>query len=342
MNGSSDPMRLDRLNGFPDGLAEIGPRDIRRVLPNPTLISVPGRTGAPLFVSTMLHGNETTSFYVLQALAAKFAQEAPHRPLIIFVGGVHAAEAGLRIAPGGNDFNRVWAGGESVEASIAAEVLATIKAAQPFASIDIHNTTGTNPCYGCIARLDASHLGLASLFSRIIVQYENPPTTQSVAFSKFCTAATIECGRSGDRAGIERATAFVLDALRVEALEPLAPKPGDVAIYRTAGRIELDEAASLSFGGSADVVFEADFDRLNFTELPPGEVFARLMTLESALRVFDEARCDLTDKFFVRDGDYLRLARAATPAMLTTQPLIVRQDCVGYLMERVEAALVKD
>lgn len=347
MNGSCDRMRLDRLTSFPERLADIGPREIRRVMPNPTLISIAGRAGAggagaPLFVSTMLHGNETTSFFVLQALARRFAHEAPHRPLIIFVGGVHAAEAGLRIAPGGVDFNRVWAGGEGEEAAIAAQVVETLKVAQPFASIDIHNTTGANPCYGCIARLDAAHLGLASLFSRIIVQYENPPTTQSVVFSQFCTAATIECGRAGDQTGIARATDFVLDALRVEALAALQPKPGDVEIFKTAGRVELVDGVSLSFGGTADIVFEEDFDRLNFTELAPGEVFARISSEGDGVRVYDEARRDLTDQFFIRDGRYLRLVRAATPAMLTTQPDIVRQDCVGYLMERVEGVPGKD
>ena len=70
-------MRPDKLGHLPKELLTIGPREIQRVSPRPTLISVPGKRSPPLFLSLLLHGNETTSFFVLQALARRYAAAAP-------------------------------------------------------------------------------------------------------------------------------------------------------------------------------------------------------------------------------------------------------------------------
>lgn len=334
MSGVCDSLALDRLTAFPAALADIDVRDIRQVFPQPTLIQVTGRREPPLFVSTLLHGNETTSFSVLQDLARLAAIGPPPRSLMVFVGAVRAAEQGARIAPGGVDFNRVWAGGSGPEAAIAAEVAEAARAAAPFASIDIHNTTGANPHYACVSRLDAASLGLAALFSRVIVHYENPPTTQSIAFSRFCPATTIECGRSGDEAGRARATQFVLDVAHARALPTRPPRAHDIDLYQTIGRIELPAGARIAFGAPAEVEFAPDLDALNFSDLPAGAALAQVRSPHRSLKVFDERRRDITERFLTHDDGAVRLAQPATPAMLTTDAQIMREDCVGYLMAR--------
>lgn len=134
-------MRLDRLDHLPEALLDIGPRDMRRVFPNPTLIRLGGRRAEPLFLSTLLHGDETTSFFVLQNIIRRLNAHGLPRALMIFVGNVDAAEAGVRRLPGEADYNRVWAGGDAPQARLAQEVLGEARRAQPFASIDIHNTS---------------------------------------------------------------------------------------------------------------------------------------------------------------------------------------------------------
>ncbi len=334
MSGLCDSVSLDRIDGFPEQLLRIEPRDVRQVFPRPTLIAIKGRREPPLFVSTLLHGNETTSFFVLQDLARITASRPPPRSLMVFVGAVDATEQGVRIARGSVDFNRVWAGGDGPEAAIAADVTQAARAAAPFASIDIHNTTGANPHYACVSRMEPAYLGLAALFSRVIVHYDNPPTTQSIAFSRFCPATTIECGRSGDEAGRARATQFVLDVLHAQTLPSRAPRPHDIDLYHTVGRIELDADTSVGFGVPGEVEFAANLDALNFSDLPAGAELARVRSPRRPLIVFDEARHDVTDRFLTHAGGAVRLARPATPAMLTTDAQIMRDDCVGYLMER--------
>ncbi|MGD2133447.1 MAG: M14 family metallopeptidase [Maricaulaceae bacterium] len=333
-------MQLDRLDHAPDALLDVDPREIRRVLPNPTLIEIAGREPRPLFLSVLLHGNEPTGLLALQKIAREFVANPPPRALMIFVGNVAAAEQGARLLPGQTDFNRIWAGGASPETRLAAEVAEAARAAAPFASIDIHNNTGANPLYSCVNSLAPEHVGLAALFSRTIVYYDNPPTTQSMQFSKFCPATTIECGKPGSKAGVERAAQFVLDVLHAHALPGKPPRDDDVRVYQTVGRLEAAPGARLQFGGAgdADVVFAANFDHLNFTDLPAGAELACVRTEASPLRVLDKERRDLTAKFLMRDGDVMRLAQPATPAMLTTDVEIIRQDCVGYLMERLTLA----
>lgn len=181
-------------------------------------------------------------------------------------------------------------------------------------------------------------MGLAALFSRILIHYDNPATTQSIAFSKFCPAATIECGQPGNQAGIARATDFVFDVLHAQELPRTQPHGGDVDIYRTVGRVEVDPNASFAFGaaGDADIVFPAELDHLNFTDLDAGASIARISSPNAGLRVFDDENRDVSDVFLRREASVVRLKRPATPAMLSTNAKIVRQDCLGYLMERVD------
>ena len=326
-------MRLERLDYLPEELASIGPREIMSVFRAPTLISVPGaRQAQPLFLSTLLHGNETTSFYVLQALARRYRTQAPPRPMLIFVGNVEATAAGVRFLPGQPDFNRIWkADGEAH--ALAEEVADEARAAGVFASIDIHNNTGDNPHYGCVASLRPADLHLAAMFAPIGVLYQIPDTTQSVAFSRLCPALTVECGRSGDAAGIERAINLVEGALALEHLPERAPPKDALRMYHTVGRVVIDPDCSFSFGPSdADLILPPDLEAHNFVELEQGALWAEFRGARLPLRVVDEHNDDLTAKFLQVRGQRAMLTHAMTPAMVTQNEIAIRQDCLCYLM----------
>ena len=51
-----------------------------------------------------------------------------------------------------------------------------------FASIDLHNNTGSNPHYACVNRLDNRYLHLATLFARTVVYFLRPTGVQSVSY----------------------------------------------------------------------------------------------------------------------------------------------------------------
>ncbi len=325
-------MRLDRLNRLPAALLEVSPREITQVLPNPTLVSLEGQ-GDPLFLSVLLHGNETAGFDVLQELTRRYAGAEPPRGLIVFIGNVRATSAAVRYLPDQPDFNRIWRGGEGPYRELACQVTEAARRAGVFASIDVHNNTGANPHYGCVASLRPADLHLAAMFAPIGVHYHNPNTTQSAAFSEFCPAVTIECGKSGDRAGVARALALIEEAMRLDRFPAHPPAPHALKLYETVGRVLIDPRRSFSFGEArADLVLRADLEDLNFTEVPAGTPWATGSGARNVLRVVNEHDDDLTDDFFAFTDDTAVLKRAVTPAMISRDETAVRLDCLCYLM----------
>lgn len=332
----SVPSTPDRLDRIPARVAEIAPQDITGIFPRPTLIELGGDGARPLFLSLLLHGNERAGFGVLQALARRYRDARPERPMMIFVGNVEAVAADRRQLPGQPDFNRIWAGGEGPYCDLVAAVTARARDRNVFASIDIHNTSGANPHYGSINVLRPADLHLAARFADIGVYYRVPGTTQSIAFSSFCPAVTVECGKSGDAAGIARALGLIDHVLALDHFPTARPVPGALRLYKTVGVMTIAAGRSFAFGGEdAELRLRPDFEQLNFTDLEPGTPVARFDGAKLPLRVSDEHGRDITASYLQPSNGAIVLARAATPAMITPDPEIARRDCLGYLMAKV-------
>lgn len=330
-------MRLDRLDHIPPRLLEIGVRELRQVFPNPTLIELAGTQPEPLFVCTLLHGNETSSFDVLQALARRYGSGSrPGRNLIIFIGNVEATESGRRHLDHQPDFNRIWAGGQTPYHALAEEVMAIARAREVWASIDVHNNTGTNPLYGCVNALRPADLQLAARFAPVGVYYRNPPTTQSMAFSRLCPAVTLECGRSGAADGIAAAIDLIEYALSLEAFNAHPPAKDQIQLFETVGRVVIQDDTAFAYAGTeAELQLASDLEAMNFRPLPAGWIWGRTSRADGGIKVLDEHGADLTDDFFAVDHGALRLTQPVTPAMITRDIDIIRQDCLGYLMKPI-------
>ena len=340
-------MSLKRFTGWPKGLADVDISDLGSVLPGPSLIYIKGKQERPLFLSTLLHGNETTSFHVLQMLVKRYSTEPPPRSLMIFVGNIDGAEQGKRVLPGRKDMNRIWAPDElddCPEKALAETVLAIARGANLFASIDIHNTTGRNPHYGCVNTLRAEDLALIEGFASIGVYYQNPSTTQSVAFSKLCPAITVECGQNDNQSGFEAALALVDRVMTMTGFDDINEPAFTGTLFETVGRVVLEETASgypsIGFGTPGhDLVFDGDMQGLNFQQLDQNSLFAQRPEncngSAAGLLVVDEQGHDLTNRFFKATAGEIRLNTAVTPAMITHDEAIIRQDCLCYLMKPI-------
>jgi succinylglutamate desuccinylase len=330
---------LNRLDALPEGLAEISPQQIRRLFPGPTLIHLKGRVEPPVFLSCVLHGNETSSLRVLQKLQGWIDQHGLPRSLYIFVGNVDAVEAGVRHLDGQPDYNRIWAGGPTWEHAMAQEVLDIARAAEPFCAIDIHNNTGRNPLYACINRLDAEFTHLASLFSSVLVYFDNPPTVISMAMSKICPAVTVEAGRPDEAHGVEAAFNLVVDALHLHAFRTRGTER-PVTVFQTVGRVELVSGTDFAFRpastSEADLIFPAEMEGWNFCPQYSGHQWAELAPGKaSPIRVYDPDRNDITSDFFRVRAGHVELACDITPSMLTRDEAVIRSDCLGYVMTEI-------
>ncbi|WP_324572359.1 M14 family metallopeptidase [Accumulibacter sp.] len=333
------PFMLTVFDTLPARFLDTPARELHRLLPGPTLIHLPGRRQPPLFVSVLLHGNEDSGVVALQSVLRTYAGRPLPRALSILVGNVAAAAEGLRRLDDQPDYNRVWPGGEayagSRECAAMGEVQCMMQARGVFASIDVHNNTGINPHYCVVNRLDQAVLHLALLFSRTVVWFRGLAGTQTTAFSPFCPSLTVECGKPGKSTNEEHAARFIEACLHLATFPVHAVRGDDIDLYHTVATVRVPTAVSFGFGDArADVDFDPQLDHMNFRQLDPGTVFGRTQ-LELPIDVRDERGRDVAHEFFACGGGTIRLRRAVTPAMLTLDARVVRQDCLCYLMERL-------
>lgn len=332
---------LREYYGLPEGFIGAGPGELARLLGGPSLIHLDGRRDEALFVSVLLHGNETTGLHAVQSLlASRDGRELP-RALSLLVGNVEAAAANRRLLRGQMDYNRVWRGGDAPEHLMAADILQRLERRRLFASVDVHNNTGHNPHYAIVTRLESRHLQLASLFSRIAVWAARPDTTLTVAMGERCPAVTLECGRPGEPRGVEHAAEYIEACLNLSEI-PAGPVPGhDLDLYRLVAVARIGGGATVAVEEpGADLVLPAALDRLNFREVPPGTLLAHVSPAgAAALGVWDDEGADVRLRYLEFADGAVRTRRPLVPAMLTLDPEILKQDCLCYLMERVPAAV---
>jgi len=313
---------LTVIDYVPDGFLDTSATDLHQVLPGPTLIHLLGRKPEPLFVSVLLHGNEITGLAAIQSVLGRYTDTELPRALSIFVGNVQAAALGQRCLDGQPDYNRVWPGADAAsgltstpEYAMMARVVEDMRARRVFASIDIHNNTGLNPHYGCVNALQPEFLHLATLFSHTVVYFLRPLGVQSAAFAKICPATTVECGKPGDATAEAHAGGFVDAALHLDHFPSKPVATNDINL------LQLDPK----------------IDHMNFRELDPGTGFGRVADgTGMPLVARDEQGNDVTSQYFeICDGE-LRITRRTMPSMLTLDERIIRQDCLCYLMERID------
>lgn len=331
---------LKVFHQLPEGLLACEAHELRDLLGGPCLIHLSGRQQPALFVSVLLHGNETSGWEAMRELLQHYAERTLPRDLSLFIGNVAAAEQGLRALPGQQDFNRIWCQEEresSPEQALAAAVVAEMQTRGLFASIDIHNNTGRNPHYGCINVLDDKSLYLASLFSRTVVYFTEPHSVQSMAFSKLCPAVTVECGRPEEPQGAVHAREFVDAALHLAVFPSHPPAAQDVDIFHTVAIIKIPPQLRFGFRPDTelDIVFSPELDCYNFRELAAGTPIAEIAAEGVQLQAWDENGKDMGEAYFYTVGQQLCLAREVMPSMLTLDETIIRQDCLCYFMERL-------
>ncbi len=332
---------LNEIETLPEGLLEAGVADLETLLGGPTLIHLPGRRPEPLFVTVLSHGNEDTGFYAVQALLRDYqARELP-RSLSLLIGNVAAARTGLRRLDEQLDFNRVWPGTEfDVDASEVAmmqRVVDTLRERRVFASVDLHNNSGINPHYACINRIDNQFLNLASLFSRTVVYFIRPLGVQSMAMSRLCPAVTIECGKPSHKYGVDHARDYIEACLKLNELSREPVPSHDIDLYHTVATVKIPEEVSFGFSDdNADLRLVDSIDHLNFRELPAGTQLGWLQRGDSLqLDVRDENGRPVQDRYFAIHENTLVTTRPFMPSMFTLDERIIRQDCLGYLMERL-------
>jgi hypothetical protein len=342
-----DRDQLRELDAIPAGLLELDAAALGGKLDGPTLIHLSGQRQPALFVSVLMHGNETVGWEAMRVLLRDYDVGGGPRPLprdlSLFIGNVRAAGAGVRHLPEQPDFNRVWPGSQLPTTPIhgvMSQVVARVAARGLFASVDLHNNTGINPHYACVNVIDNRYLHLATLFSRTVVYFTRPNGVQSKAMAEHCPAVTVECGKVKDRLGVEHAREFIDACLHLSSI-PDTPVPGhDIDLFHTVAQMKVPTDIDFTFPpATAPLVLSPSLEHLNFRELPAGTAFGNCDAPRPPLDVRDEWGRDVVKRYFTCEDGELRLKVPVMPSMLTCDAEVIRQDCVGYLMERYDGHL---
>lgn len=332
---------LQLLEDLPEGFLHADARDLYTLLKGPALISLPGRAQQGVFVSILLHGNETSGLLAVQAILKKYQDKQLPRPLHIFIGNIEAARYGLRQLNGQVDYNRAWPGTElpaSAESRLLARVHEIMRDKDLLLSIDLHNNSGLNPHYACINKLEPRFLRLALFFSRTVVYFKRPQGVQSIAFAELCPAVTVECGKVGDQRGVKEAANLIETGLTLRSLSDESIDNRDIDLFHTAAQVKIPENVTFSFDDDpADINFSHELEYMNFREITPGTPFGDCAQLtQPPLIVVNERGDDVYDEYFGIENGLLRIKRPVMPSMLTLNERIIRQDCFCYLMERIQ------
>jgi len=329
---------LNTLESLPIEFLNRPATRLHEIISGPTLFHLKGKKNPPLFVSVLLHGNEDTGYEAVKCLLKKYEGKELPRSLSLFVGNVNAAKEGLRRLDNQPDFNRIWLPGPSPEHQMTQAILDIMKGRGVFASVDVHNNTGINPHYACVNRLDHRFFRLATLFSRVVVYFIRPEGVQTSAFADLCPAVTLECGKVGEKSGIQHAADYLEACLHLNEISDHPVPHGDLDLFHTVAILKIPEHRSLTFEGKgAEICLRHDLDHLNFQELEVNTVWGSIAPNSAArLVVMNESGIDVDEQFFTYEGGEIRNRRRLMPSMLTLNQAVIRQDCLGYLMERME------
>ena len=337
-----ETLSLNEIDDLPDSLLYLDASQLHTRLGGPTLIHLQGRREPALFVSVLMHGNETTSWEALRRVLARYLKgdelDLP-RSLSLFIANTAAAAEGMRHLPGQPDYNRVWPGGEdlhSEEADLMRQVMDIMATREIFAAIDIHNNTGMNPHYACVNVLEHTSLHLASLFSRTVVYFVRPRGVTSMAMAALGPSVTLECGKVGQEHGTTHAADYIDACLHLAEIPDHAVAAHDIDLFHTVAIVRVPPNIAFGFGDNGYTLdFNGDLDRLNFRELPVGTTFGRVNGVEDLpLHVRDEGDHDVAERYFEVDQRHLKTCLPVMPSMLTCDSTVIRQDCLCYLMER--------
>ncbi|MEQ8427549.1 MAG: M14 family metallopeptidase [Gammaproteobacteria bacterium] len=332
---------LTTYTKFKKALFDVPAHRLHEYLPGPCLFHLEGERSPALFLSVLLHGNESSGWDVVKRLLDRYKGKSLPRSLSILVGNVKAARYRKRKLQSQPDYNRVWASGNTPEHDMMQSILDTMQQRGVFASIDIHNNNGLNPHYACTNRLDLRYLGLAREFSRMVIYFVRPSGVQSLAFAKHCPAVTLECGQPGDEYGIQLATNYVDKVLNMKSIKPAKNIQEDIDLYHTVGVVKIPDDVSISFNTEpADVRFINGIERLNFEEIPASTTLAQVNSdIERPMIVLDEDGKDIFADYFRIDAEQLQTTACIMPAMLTDKIIFIRQDCFFYLMEKYDISM---
>ena len=310
---------------FDEQLLKVEARELHRYLTGSTVFDLRKAGKRPFFVSTLLHGNETSGWDAVR----RFISNYPDASFVLLIGNVHAAAQNMRHLPDEVDFNRIWR--QDPWHSYLNDLLETYT---PWCGIDIHNNSGPNPHYSVVTDIRTPTLALATLFSNKVIFTDHTLDILAHGISAHCPALTIETGTVDDPISEQRTYDFLERLNTIDRVpDTLQCEP---ETYATVGIVKVEHE-----NGGLDnyPVFEQSLEQKSFKTLPAGSPFITCLPPGWQVNVLDPAHDrDLTADFFEFRDSRAILKRDVVMSMFTHTPLLAIQDCVCYFLKTTSLA----
>ncbi len=318
-------VRFDVRGSFDEKFLNVEACELHRYLSGATVFDLRREGVQPFFVSTLLHGNETSGWDAVR----RFISDCSTASIVLFIGNVHAAAQNMRHLPHEVDFNRIWQ-----QQPWHSELNNLLENYKPWCGIDIHNNSGPNPHYSVVTDSQVSTLSLATLFSNKVIFTDHTLDILAHSVSSYCPALTIETGTVDDPASEQRAYDFLM------RLNDLGSVPNTLqcepSTYATVGIVKVEHE-----NGSLDDFpeFDKSLQQMSFKTLPAGSPFINCLPSGWRVNVLDPAHdLDLTHDFLEFRERRAILKRDVVMSMFTHAPLLAIQDCVCYFLKTTSLA----
>lgn len=330
-----DGLRLRRAGSLPDGLLDAEPEELEGILGGPTLFDLPGPggSGGPVFVSALLHGNETSGWLAAREFLRAVGGGLP-APLALLVGNPEAARLNARFVPGEPDRNRIWSAKSGTALGRDLWAMCQELGERGVAvALDIHNNNAPNPCHAIhmVRECDVDARDWAMGFAGLAVRTTLSQFTCMEAFAGLCPSVTLECGEPGEREGIELA----VDCLTKALFAGRPPRREGGQEYELVARILPRDGVTIGFGGEdADLSLPADApEKRNFRLTEKGAEIGKVKegVADPLVCVSPEGRG--LGEFLAVEGGRLVAAADLVLAMLVARRDTVEDDCLCYVLE---------
>ena len=111
------------------------------------------------------------------------------------------------------------------------------------------------------------------------------------------------------------------------------------SVFHTLGRIKINPNAKVDFkdgqDSMADISLVSNIDMKNFVSIPANSHVGYAKDF-SLLWVEGNDGVDITDRFFRIENEELITNRLFIPSMFTQDVYVMKEDCLGYIMEVIK------
>ncbi len=321
------------------------PTEFLESIGGPVVIDISGHDSSRTrLFSTLIHGNEPSGFIAfhqwLQQLAV--SKQIPTTNIRIIIPSVAAALNPplftCRYLSGCKDLNRCFGSNrqQGEQYLLANEIETAIRAVNPEAIIDLHNTSGSSPAFSvAIASADAEK-NLAAFFCNQLIHTEiRLGALMELDFG--CPIVTIECGGADDLVSVKRAYHGIKQITELNDLK-IELENETVDVFKQPIRVQINSSKNLAYADhkikDVSLVLVSDNERRNFGVTHSGTFLGWLEgSCNEVIIAKNQAGENVSNQLFEVKNGKLYTAKNLNFFMATDRADIAKGDCLFYITE---------